>query len=117
MRKKLKSTLLVSLFLCVSSCATPPDVPICTELSPTLGWCGHTVTNKEFLVEGEDWVKMNRESLRIPASSWARLKTFMLTQCKRSKRCKANLGKWSRKAERFEAGNLLSSPLPVNPGP
>lgn len=120
MLKKLRLMLLGLLLSLLASCATPPDVPICTELDERKGWCTHLISEREFYVDdfhlydNENWVQVDTKSLRLPARSWAKLKAFMLTQCKRSKKCANNLGKWSRKAKRIDSkvngDSLLSQP-------
>jgi len=79
------------------SCAQPPDVAICTKITDEKGWCTNTISDKEFYVNGEEWKKLDSESLRVPAASWAQIKAFILKSCKKSGECNKNLTTWERK--------------------
>lgn len=115
MPKKLLLTPLVLLFACLlSGCNQVPDVPLCAKLSDQKGWCTYTISAKEFYVdnsgqtfEGKNWTQLDDESLRVPASSWAAIKAYILKQCKKDKDCSDNIGSWDRK---------MSTPTP-SPSP
>jgi hypothetical protein len=101
----------------LTNCASPPDVYVCTELSPSKGWCTWTISEKEFfvdkdhLLDGQTWEQVNATSLRVPAKSWGKLKAFIMKICKKSKRCAANIGTWERKMKAVE----MKTANPVGP--
>lgn len=90
------------------SCTTPPDVPVCVPIHPEKAWCTYTISDREFyitdteLFEGKSWAEIDHYSLRVPASSWAQIKAYILKQCKKNKDCSDNLGKWERKGEKLD---------------
>lgn len=106
MRKLLLTLPALLLSFLISSCATPPDVPVCVELNPTKGWCTNTISEKEFFLDeeknlfnGKKWSEVNLTSVRVPAASWAQLKSYILKQCKKNQDCQSDLGKWQRKTD------------------
>lgn len=108
MPKKNYLLALVSLSALAASCATPPDGPVCVGITPARGYCFHTLEEKEFpvddehLYEGKTWRQLDQDNLRIPPSYWAKLKGYMLKQCKKHKDCDKNLGKWERQASKVD---------------
>ncbi len=100
----------VALFL--SSCAgSPPDVPLCVEISPTRGWCTNTVSNKEFEIndknpysfsEGQKpmtWWELRPTFVLVPAPSWAKIKAWIIKSCKGTKQCDKEIDSWERKID------------------
>lgn len=74
-----------------------------------LGFCTYTISNKDFYVdnadhlyEGKTWYELELESLRVPASSWAAFKAYILSQCKKHKDCRDDLPKVETKLEQFD---------------
>lgn len=102
--------LALSLGLLLSGCATPPDGPVCVEMSPTSGHCFHTIKNIEQdvdatnLLDGKTWEQVNETGLIIPASYWGQLKAYLLKQCKKNNDCNDGLGKWQAQADKIDAG-------------
>lgn len=70
------------------------DVPICIEINMSEGHCTTIITGKEFpvddknLFENKNWFDQSPTMLRLPASSWAKIKAYLLKQCKRYGDCK-----------------------------
>lgn len=99
------SALLV-LALLLSGCQTFPDVPFCTELGPSMGYCVHWISQKDFDVDnsedplkklnGKNWNQIKREAAMCPASEcFVPLKQFMENTCRRNKNlCPDQVGKW-----------------------
>jgi len=96
--------LFVILFvLLLSGCASsPPDVPVCVEITMDRGYCTNTISAKEFYVDetrkldGRTWWEARPMMLMMPASSWAKLKTWIITQCKRTGQCDQSIASWER---------------------
>ncbi len=110
MPKKLSSIIFVfSLSLTLLSCAKVPDVPVCISLDDERGFCTYTISDKEFYVDNEDhlfegktWEQVKISSLIMPASSWAKIKAYILSQCKKHKDCKDDISKWEAKSSKLE---------------
>lgn len=80
--------MLVLLLSLVTSCASnPPDVPICVEIEIQKGFCVYTMSNKEYTVEGLDWLRLKVDSLIVPADSWAKIKDYFQRMCVKSGKC------------------------------
>lgn len=100
--------LLISLsFLCACS-LTVPDVPICTELHPSAGYCVNTVSSKEFRVDddhlwkGKSWWEIRHQMIYVPAESWAELKYFIIKVCKKTKQCDSDISGWDRTIDKID---------------
>lgn len=108
MLKKNSLLLLAFSLSWVSSCATPPDGPVCVELSPVRGYCIHTIkaeeqeVNETKLLDGQTWKQVRETSLYVPAQYWGKLKAYLLKQCKKHKDCKNDLGKWETQADKID---------------
>jgi hypothetical protein len=97
----------------LNGCATPPDVPICLELSPTRGWCTNTLSDKEFYIDDENpysfypdqpkmtWWELRPTLLLVPSSSYAALKAYIIKTCRQQK-CDSKIGAWERRVERID---------------
>jgi hypothetical protein len=87
----------------LTSCATsPPDIPICVEITPSRGYCINTISSTEFevndhnLMNGVSWWHARPSMLMLPASSWAKLKVYIITQCKQTGACDKEVSNWER---------------------
>ena len=91
----------MTLSLFVTSCASVPDVVLCAEVNISKGICTYTVSGKTIVVddehpfEGQTWFDMRVKTLSVPASSWAKIKAFMIKECKRNK-CNVDISSWDR---------------------
>lgn len=89
----------LSLLGCASS---PPDVPVCVEITMSRGYCINTISAKEFAVDdvnkidGKSWWESRPSMLMMPAQSWAKLKTWIIVQCKRTGQCDKEISSWDR---------------------
>lgn len=100
--KVLKISLpLLALFSVLNlNCATPiPNVPVCVSISESLGWCQNTIDNQSFYVDndkqvfpgtGEKWILVKAKAVIVPHDSWAKIKEYILTMCKKNNSCSAN---------------------------
>lgn len=85
-----------------TSCSSVPEVPICAEVSMSKGVCTYTVSGKNIIVDdehpldGQTWFDMRSKVLAVPASSWAKLKSWMIKQCKRTNKCDVDIDSWDR---------------------
>lgn len=107
MSKKLSIGLAILLSINYS-CTSPPNIPACVELTETTGWCTYTLSNEEQYVDnytlkldGKTWDEIKTASLIVPASSWAKLKAYIINECKRTGHCK-DLATWERKISNFD---------------
>ena len=94
--------LMLLLLLSLSGCSTVPNVPICAEITMSKGVCTYTVSGNNVIVDdehpldGQTWFDMRSKVLSVPASSWAKLKAWMIKQCKRSNKCDVDIDSWDR---------------------
>jgi hypothetical protein len=97
-----------------SGCAhKPPDVAICLELSPTRGWCTHTLSDREFYIDDEhpysfykgeepmSWWELRPTLLLVPAPSYAALKAYIVKTC-RAQKCDSQIGAWERRVQKID---------------
>lgn len=101
-----RSILFLSLGLLLAflvSCSTKiPKVPVCTELSLSRAYCVNTVTSEEFYFddqnkfEGKTYWEARPTMLMIPASSWEKIKVFIIEVCKKTKKCDTEIATWER---------------------
>ena len=54
MRKMSLSVVSVLWLSLLISCASTPDVPVCTEINPERGWCTNTISDVEFFIDEEN---------------------------------------------------------------
>jgi hypothetical protein len=101
MQKSYLKPLYAILLVLSCSCASVPDVPICAEVSISRGMCTYTVSGKtinvsdEELLDGQTWFDIRAKALTLPASSWAKIKSFLIKQCKQNK-CDVDIDSWDR---------------------
>ena len=100
MLKRYLWILFLSLFL--SSCSTIPDTIICAEVNISKGVCTFTVSGKTIVVddenpyEGQTWFDLRVKALTVPASSWSKIKAFLIKQCKKTNQCDVEIDSWDR---------------------
>jgi len=90
----------------LTSCATnPPDVPLCTEITPARGYCIHTLSSKEYsiddenLYEGKTWWDLRPTMIFMPSASWAKIKAFIIKVCKKHGCNGQDITSWQRTVE------------------
>jgi len=90
------------LSLLISCGTTPPDIPLCTEITPDRGYCINTISSTEFevndteLLNGKTWWESRPLMIYMPTSSWVELKKFIIKICKKTKRCDKSISSWNR---------------------
>lgn len=83
-------------------------MPVCVEIHPAKAYCVNTMTSEEFKIddeskfEGKTYWEMRPTMLLLPASSWAKLKTYIITQCKQTGQCDKSVSSWSRTIENVD---------------
>lgn len=105
---------LILLALLFTSCATVPDIPVCTEISPVKGFCTNTVSDVDFFIDdkhphafGKDktqaktWWELRPYMVYVPFPSWAELKAYIIKQCKRTD-CASYVSSWERKLSEMD---------------
>lgn len=68
---------------------------ICVELLHEFsGWCTFTISDKEIFLDndkklynGKTWSDLKKDSLIMPADSYAKIKAYILSECKKHKDC------------------------------
>lgn len=107
-----KSLLILSalLFVLLTSCATsPPDIPVCTELTLDRAYCVHTISGNEFVfdethpVDGKTFWEARPTMLLMPYTSWVKLKTWIIQECKITGTCNSEISSWDRTLDRIES--------------
>jgi hypothetical protein len=91
---------LLGLDLFLVSCASVPDIPLCTDLG-NKGYCetwlsrkGQYVDEKN-LFQGKKWSQLRAESVLCPANEcFVPLKQFIANYCHQNKDCANGAGKW-----------------------
>jgi hypothetical protein len=64
-----------------------------------------TISNKDMIVDdehllnGKTWLDLKIEAVYLPTESWAKLKTYIISQCKKHSDCTKEVGDWNRKLE------------------
>jgi hypothetical protein len=101
----------------LTSCATPPDTPVCVEITLSKGWCTNTISNKEYYVDDEHpfvddkgkkwtWWELRPAMIRVPRQSWEKIKEFVIKMCKKSNEC-SEITNWERTV------NAIDSKMPT----
>lgn len=96
------------LILIFNSCASVPDVPVITRLSPNSGFYVYTISEKEgivddeHLLEGKTFLDYVIEGVIVPAESYAKIKAYILKNCMKSNDCANDVGKWTSKLDKIQ---------------
>lgn len=104
---KSKKPFVILLALLLSSCASVPDVPVITRLSPNSGYYVYTVSEKEGVVDDENLLNGKTfldyvvEGVIVPADSYSEIKAYILKSCKKSNGCGNDIGKWKSKLDKI----------------
>lgn len=91
--KNLCSMLFISSLLCLASCADLPQFKVCKELTPSRAKCIDALTEEKFdwdefsLVDGKTYFEERPTMLQVPAESYAKIKSYLLKNCKKYKNC------------------------------
>ena len=78
------------------------DRPICVELNMAKGFCTTIISGKDQVVDetnlldGKTWFEARNEMILVPIETWVALKTYIITECKRTKRCGSDIQTWER---------------------
>jgi len=110
---KISSTILCAFLL--SACQTsPPNIPVCTEITMNRGWCINTISGDGFDVDdshpmhddekGTDvtWWDARPTMILVPYWSWSKLKKYIINQCKQTGTCDAAIASWDRTIESLD---------------
>lgn len=101
----MKSLKPLFILILISSCAAIPDVSVCRSRSVSSGFCTMTISSKDSIVDdthllnGKTWIDLKIESVYLPADSWAKIKEYIIKQCKKDNNCAQNIGNWTSKLE------------------
>jgi len=106
----LKNFSLISFVLLLSfSCSSVPDVPICVQIDVNRGWCTHTISDVEYYFKDSkdnplktSWWELKPAMVHLPYKSWAKIKSYIQKECKRSNRCKSVSG-WEQKVKKLDS--------------
>lgn len=101
-KKNSQKLLIASLAFALNGCASIPDTIICAEISLSKGVCTYTVSQKTIIIddnnlyENMSWFDLRVKALTIPASSWAKIKAFLIKQCAKTNQCDVQIDSWDR---------------------
>ena len=107
-KKKLKKLSAILLLLMFNSCAQVPDVPVCTRLDMSSGFCVWTISKKELIVtdkellNGKTWLDLVIQSVYIPADSWVEIKSYIIKNCKKNHDCNKEIDSWKSKLDKID---------------
>lgn len=107
MKLKLSFVLLLSL---LTSCSSVPDIPACTRLGVDRGFCVWTISNREEEIndtnklEGNTWLDIVYKSVILPPESWAKIKKYIINNCRKNQDCAKDIDSWNRKIEIIDSG-------------
>lgn len=100
--------------LLISGCASVPDVPVCTEIHMSKGWCTNTVSDVEFFIydknphsfsgnkkDAKTWWELRPFMVYMPFESYAEFKKYIIKQCKRTN-CDKYIKSWDRRILQME---------------
>lgn len=109
LKKFLSKSFVLSLFF-VISCASINEIdkPVCAEITMERGYCVTIISGKGFFIdeenlfEGDTWFNQRHKHIRVPISTWAELKKYLIKNCKKSRKCDANIDSWVRNMDEIE---------------
>ena len=108
--KKFSSLSLGLLLFYVTSCSTLTsiDKPVCVELNVSKGYCTTIISGKgtfvddKNLLDGKTWFDIRNEMILVPIETWKALKKYLIKNCRRYKKCNANIDSWNRSMETID---------------
>lgn len=78
------------------------DKPVCVEVTLSKGYCTTIISGKDSIIDdenklnGKTWFEARHEMVLVPIDTWAALKTYLITNCKRYNSCNKNIDSWDR---------------------
>lgn len=111
------------LLLFLVSCSTIQqiDKPVCVEVNMSKGYCTTIISGKDQIVDevnllyGKTWFEARVEMVLVPIETWAALKTYLITECKRTKRCGDKIQTWEKSLQNVELNFQKKSSLSEGP--
>lgn len=109
----IKALLVLYVTVALSSCASAPDVLICTEIHMTKGFCTKTISNEDVIIDDEHpytfepgekpmtWWELRPYMILAPIPSWKEIKAYIIKSCRSNSACKGLAG-WDRKIEELD---------------
>ena len=82
------------------------------------GYCTTIISGKgqivddENLLDGKSWFEARMEMVQVPVKTWASLKAYLIKNCRRSKRCEANIDSWTRSIDTIDSELLKKKQSP-----
>ena len=128
MKKNLLRSFALSLFLLASSCSNLSDIdkPVCVEINLSKGYCTSIISGEGFVIDdenpyqGKTWWELRPTHIQVPHETWAAIKTYLITNCRRSRQCNRNIDSWTRSIEELEKtieeknrGGVSSAPIKI----
>lgn len=100
------------LVLNLNSCASvlPPDVPLCVEFAPDRGRCYKIISGEIFNVdedhkfEEKTWWEHRPSMIQMPATSWVKIKSYIIKTCKKYDVCEKEISSWDRTLNNIDDG-------------
>ena len=95
---------LIFITLLLSSCTSIKnlDRPVCTRVTMERGFCTNLLSpvdrfvDDENLLDGKTWFELLPTMIYVPKETWAEIKKFIITECKRTNRCDGLVESWDR---------------------
>lgn len=87
------NSLMLLLSLVLSSCSQLPNKPVCTEFEPSKAYCINTLETTGFswddenLLDGKTYWSERNKCVRLPPSTWASIKSYLIKNCKNQGGC------------------------------
>jgi hypothetical protein len=104
MTLKLGNCLVLLPVLILISCSSIDslDVPLCTRVSASKGFCTYLLSPRDqfvddtHLLNGKTWFDLQPTMIYVPKESWAAIKKYIIKECKRTNRCDNAVESWDR---------------------
>lgn len=84
------------------------DLPVCVGINMNKGFCTTIISGKDQIVDdsnlldGKTWFETKHEMVLVPVKTWSALKTYLITECKRSNRCGRNIQTWESSIQNLD---------------
>lgn len=98
------TTFLILILFIISGCGSIKDLdkPVCTRVTMERGFCTNLLSAKdqfvddEHLLNGKTWFELLPTMIYVPVETWAAIKKYIITECKRTNRCDGMVESWDR---------------------
>lgn len=114
---------IIGLLVIFTGCAsTPPDFPLCVEMSMVRGECIKVISGQKITVDethkmyGKTWWSSRPTNMILPLESWMVLKKFIIKLCKENDgMCDKQVSTWERSLETIDQAVEEKAPVSQSP--